>query len=77
MKTNVIFIINEYVGHTTEIARDRKKGLNSFGIDKLTYILYVIKELLIFKTFSFSLHSEEGTVKYENVWFFVVCNQPY
>ena len=54
-----------------------KKGLNSFGIGKLTYILYVIKELLTFKTFSFSLHSEEGTVKYENVWFFVVCNQPY
>ncbi|WP_111437615.1 hypothetical protein [Psychrobacillus insolitus] len=51
--------------------------MNSFGIDKRTYIFYVIKELLTFQTFSFSLHSEEGTVKYENVWFFVVCNKPY
>ncbi|WP_166462471.1 diacylglycerol/lipid kinase family protein [Psychrobacillus vulpis] len=54
-----------------------KKWLNSYGLGKLTYILYVIKELLTFNRFSFSLHTEEDTIKFDDVWFFVVCNQAF
>lgn len=54
-----------------------KKRLNTFGLGKLTYILYLIKELFTFQRFSFTLHKEEEVVTYDDVWFFVVCNQPY
>ncbi|WP_144510890.1 diacylglycerol kinase family protein [Bacillus sp. FJAT-22090] len=54
-----------------------KKRLNTFGLGKLTYLLFVIKELFTFSRFSFSLHSAEKKVMYKDVWFLVVCNQPY
>lgn len=54
-----------------------KKWLNIIGLGKLTYILYVIKELFTFKRFSFTLHTEEDALKFDDVWFIVVCNQPY
>ncbi|WP_391116498.1 diacylglycerol/lipid kinase family protein [Psychrobacillus sp. L3] len=54
-----------------------KKWLNALELGKLTYILYVIKELLTFNRFSFTLHTEEDTIKFDDVWFIVVCNQPF
>lgn len=54
-----------------------KKWLNAFGLGKITYILYVVKELLVFQTFSFSLLTKEDTLKFDDVWFIVVCNQAY
>lgn len=54
-----------------------KKRLNTVGLGKLIYLLFVIKELITFSRFSFSLHSKEKKVMYNNVWFIVVCNQPY
>lgn len=54
-----------------------KKRLNALELGKLTYILYVIKELLTFKRFSFTLHTEQDTIKFDDVWFIVVCNQPF
>ncbi|MFJ7971013.1 diacylglycerol/lipid kinase family protein [Psychrobacillus sp. NPDC096389] len=54
-----------------------KQRLNAFGLGKLAYILYLIKELFTFQRFSFTLHKDEEVVTYDDVWFFVVCNQPY
>lgn len=54
-----------------------KKRLNTFGLGKLTYILYVIKELFTFNRFSFSLHSKDNRMRFDDVWFIVICNQPY
>lgn len=54
-----------------------KKRLNTLGLGKLTYILYLIKELFTFQRFSFTLHKEDEMVMYDDVWFVVVCNQPY
>lgn len=55
----------------------KKKWLKLVGLGKLTYILYTIKELLTFNRFSVSLHSEEDTIRFDDVWFMAVCNQPY
>jgi len=54
-----------------------KKRLNTYGLGKLTYIIYLIKELFTFQRFSFTLHTEDKMVTYDDVWFIVVCNQPY
>lgn len=54
-----------------------KKWLNRFGLGKLVYILFLIKELFHFKKFSFSLLNQGDTIKFEDVWFITVCNQPY
>ena len=36
-----------------------KSRLNLFRLGKLAYILFLIKELLTFKTFSFTLHNKD------------------
>ena len=54
-----------------------KKWLNRLGLGKLVYILYLVKELFKFKKFSFSLLNQGDTIKFEDVWFITVCNQPY
>ncbi|MFJ8066123.1 diacylglycerol/lipid kinase family protein [Psychrobacillus sp. NPDC096426] len=54
-----------------------KRRLNILGLGKFTYILYLIKELFTFQRFSFTLHKEDEMVMYDDVWFVVVCNQPY
>jgi len=54
-----------------------KSRLNLFRLGKLSYILFLIKELLTFKTFSFTLHYKEEVTRFDDVWFFVICNQPY
>ncbi|MGB3101868.1 MAG: diacylglycerol kinase family protein [Psychrobacillus psychrotolerans] len=54
-----------------------KSRLNLFRLGKLAYILFLIKELLTFKTFSFTLHNKDEVTRYDDVWFFVICNQPF
>ncbi|WP_277586165.1 diacylglycerol/lipid kinase family protein [Psychrobacillus antarcticus] len=54
-----------------------KSRLNLLRLGKLAYILYLMKELFAFKTFSFTLHNKEAVTRFDDVWFFVVCNQPY
>ncbi|MEK3975912.1 MULTISPECIES: diacylglycerol/lipid kinase family protein [unclassified Psychrobacillus] len=54
-----------------------KKWLNRLGLGKLVYILYLVKELFCFQKFSFSLLNKEDEIKFEDVWFITVCNQPY
>lgn len=54
-----------------------KSRLNQFRLGKLAYILFLIKELFTFKSFSFTLHNKDEIIRFDDVWFFVVCNQPY
>jgi len=54
-----------------------KSRLNLLKLGKLSYIIYLIKELLTFKTFSFTLHNKEKVNRFDDVWFLVICNQPY
>ena len=54
-----------------------KKWLNMYGLGKFTYILYLIKELITYKRFSFTLHTDKDALKFEDVWFITVCNQPF
>lgn len=54
-----------------------KSRLNLLRLGKLAYIIYLIKELFTFKKFSFTLHNKDEVIRFDDVWFFVVCNQPY
>ncbi|ALC84672.1 hypothetical protein AM499_01750 [Bacillus sp. FJAT-22090] len=54
-----------------------KKWLNVLGLGKIAYILYLVKELITFTRFSFTLHTEKDELKFDDVWFLVVCNQPF
>lgn len=54
-----------------------KSRLNLLKLGKLAYILYLIKELFTFNKFSFTLHNKEEVIQFDDVWFFVICNQPF
>lgn len=54
-----------------------KSRLNLLRLGKLAYILYLLKELFTFKKFSFTLHNKDEVIRFDDVWFFVICNQPY
>ena len=54
-----------------------KSRLNTVGLGKLAYILLLIKELFLFRTFSTTLRIGEDRVKFDNVWFVTISNQPY
>lgn len=54
-----------------------KKWLNQFGLGKLTYTYFLINTLLTFKRFNLSISTISDQLKFENVWFATVSNQPY
>lgn len=54
-----------------------KSRLNLLRLGKLAYILYLMKELFTFKKFSFTLHNSDEVIRFDEVWFFVICNQPF
>ncbi|MEI4769228.1 diacylglycerol kinase family protein [Psychrobacillus sp. FJAT-51614] len=73
---NAGFGFDAKVGHSVNNS-SWKKWLNVLGLGKIAYILFVVKELLTFTRFSFTLHTGKDTLKFDDVWFFVVCNQPF
>ncbi|MFJ7827113.1 diacylglycerol/lipid kinase family protein [Psychrobacillus sp. NPDC096623] len=54
-----------------------KGRLNLFRLGKVAYILYLMKELFTFDKFSFTLHTNNEIIRFDDVWFFVICNQPF
>ncbi|WP_313891530.1 diacylglycerol kinase family lipid kinase [Psychrobacillus sp.] len=76
------FINNAGYGFDAKVAYSSnhskwKKRLNTYGLGKLTYILYLVKELFIFRRFSFSIQTGNTVENFQNVWFLSVCNQPF
>lgn len=54
-----------------------KNKLNLIGLGKLSYLVYVIKELRKFERFTLSVESGEETLVWNNVWLATISNQPY
>lgn len=78
------FVNNAGFGFDAKVAylanySDWKSRLNLLKLGKLAYILYLMKELFTFQKFSFTLtlHNNDEVIRFDDVWFFVICNQPF
>lgn len=81
-KQNIRFINNCGIGFDASVVRSAnasnlKKKLNGFGLGKLSYIYYVLKNLFTFQLFELVVEHEGKKTKFKNVWFATVSNQPY
>ncbi len=80
--TNFSFVNSAGFGYDASISVEVnkspwKKTLNTFGLGKLVYVVFLIKELFTFQTFSTTLRMGKDKVKFDNVWFVTISNQPY
>lgn len=80
--SNYQFVNNAGFGFDAKVAylanySPWKGRLNLFRLGKLAYILYLLKELFTFNKFSFTLHTNDEIIQFDDVWFFVICNQPF
>ena len=76
------FVSSSGIGLDAEISvlvnrSPMKKWLNSMGMGKLVYLMYVIKTLFRFRKFQLIVEESGQTSCYNNVWFATVSNQPY
>ncbi|SOC03438.1 YegS/Rv2252/BmrU family lipid kinase [Ureibacillus xyleni] len=76
------FINNAGIGFDAFVANlanqsKLKKGLNSVGLGKLSYVYFLLHGLFKFKLFDLTVCIEGVEKSYKNVWFVTICNQPY
>ncbi|WP_342528811.1 diacylglycerol kinase family protein [Chryseomicrobium sp. FSL W7-1435] len=77
-----IFVNNTGFGFDAKVVFETnrslwKRRLNRFGLGKLAYYGVVVKEMLSYRPSAMELVVEHQTYRFQNVWFVVVCNQPY
>lgn len=54
-----------------------KKLLNTMRLGKLAYLFFTVWALFTFQRFHADIYNEGKNLKFRNVWFIAVCNQPY
>ncbi|TFD98272.1 diacylglycerol/lipid kinase family protein [Jeotgalibacillus salarius] len=54
-----------------------KKLLNKLSIGKVVYVLFLVRQLMIFKPYSLEVTVHNKTFLFDKVWFATISNQPY
>lgn len=79
---HAIFVNNAGYGFDAKVVYEAnrsiwKKRLNRWGLGKVAYYGVVVKELLTYQPASLELEIDGESHLFHNVWFVVICNQPY
>lgn len=77
-----VFVNNAGFGFDAKVVYEAnrsvwKKRLNRFGLGKVVYYGTVVKELISYQPTGCKLQVDDRDYSFSNVWFVVVCNQPY
>ena len=79
---NVFFVNNMGAGFDAYVAKKAnrsrvKRLLNRISLGRLVYVVFLLKELAVYKTADMELTIDGMTAAYKNVWFITISNQPF
>src|SRR5690606_30943097 len=73
---NAGFGFDAYIAHAVNKS-SLKSVLNRVKLGKLSYLLATVVGLFRFKRFNAKIEADGREYEFNDVWFIVICNQPY